>query len=70
MLYTDVTVTDVTSEEPIRLFYFTDNNGIIIEANWTPFDMLALPIDYSNPELFNDPDPVPAVQELIRNGQL
>ena len=65
-----VTVTDVTSEGPIRLFYFTDNNGILIEANWTPFDTFAMPIDYGNPALFSDPDPVPAVQELLRHGRL
>ena len=65
-----VTVTDVSSKGPIRLFYFTDNNGILIEANWTPFDTFAMPIDYSNPELFSDPDPAPAVQELMRDGRL
>ena len=65
-----VTVTDVTNEGPIQLFYFTDNNGILIEANWTPFDTFAMPIDYGNPALFSDPDPVSAVQELIRSGHL
>ena len=65
-----VTVTDVTSEGPIRLFYFTDNNGILIEANWTPFDTFAMPINYSHSDLFSDPNPTPAVQELIRHGRL
>jgi catechol 2,3-dioxygenase-like lactoylglutathione lyase family enzyme len=65
-----VTVTDVSSEGPIQLFHFTDNNGILIELNWTPFDTFAMPIDYGYPALFSDPDPVPAVQELIRSGRL
>ena len=65
-----MTVTDVTSEGPIRLFYFTDNNGILIEANWTPLDTFAMPINYSHSDLFSDPNPTPAVQELIRHGRL
>jgi catechol 2,3-dioxygenase-like lactoylglutathione lyase family enzyme len=65
-----VKVTELRNEGPIRLFYFADNNGIILEANWTPFDTFALLIDYGNSALFNDPDPVPALKELIHEGRL
>lgn len=53
----------------VRLFYFADNSGII-EPSWTPFDTFAPPIDYCNSALFNDRDPVPALQELVHEGCL
>jgi hypothetical protein len=58
------------NQGPIRQFLFLDNNGIFLEANWTPFDLIAQPIDYSNSQLFNDPDPVPAVREILEEGRL
>ena len=47
-----VTVTDVTNEGPIQLFYFTDNNGILIEGQTGRHSIrFAMPIDYGNPVL-------------------
>ena len=69
LISADVAVTDLMNQGPIRQFLFLDNN-IFLEANWTPFDLIAQPIDYSNSHLFNDPDPVPAVREILEEGQL
>lgn len=66
----DIAVSELMNQGPIRQFLFLDNNGIFLEANWTPFDLIAQPIDYSNSQLFNDPNPVPAVQEILAEGQL
>ena len=66
----DVPVTELMNQGPICQFLFVDNNGIFLEANWTPFDLIAQPIDYSNSQFFNDPDSVPAVQEILKEGQL
>jgi catechol 2,3-dioxygenase-like lactoylglutathione lyase family enzyme len=65
-----VDVTEMMEQGPILQFLFSDNNGIILEANWTPFDMIEQPIDYSSSQLFNDPNPVPAVQEIMQTGYL
>jgi len=70
LLSANVAVTELMSQGPIRQFLFLDNNGIFLEANWTPFDLIAQPIDYSNSQLFNDPDPVPAVREILAEDQL
>ena len=66
----DVAVSALMNQGPIRQFLFLDNNGIFLEANWTPFDLIAQPIDYSNSQLFNDPDPVPAVREILEESGL
>lgn len=58
------------NQGPLQQFLFVDNNGIIIEANWSPIDMAAEPIDYGNTWLFSDPEPVPAVRELMQTGRL
>jgi catechol 2,3-dioxygenase-like lactoylglutathione lyase family enzyme len=65
-----VAATEFMNQGPIHQFLFTDNNGIMIEANWAPYDLIIQPIDYSNSQLFNDPDPVPAVQEIMQEGHL
>lgn len=65
-----VVVTPLMNQGPLRQFLFVDNNGITIEANWAPFDLFTIPIDYRNTDLFNDPNPVPAVQEIIQSGRL
>jgi catechol 2,3-dioxygenase-like lactoylglutathione lyase family enzyme len=66
----DVTVSELMNQGPIQQFLFLDNNGIFLEANWTPFDLIAQPIDYNNSQLFNDPDPVPAIREILEERYL
>jgi catechol 2,3-dioxygenase-like lactoylglutathione lyase family enzyme len=66
----DCEVTDVVDHGFIRSIYFTDPNGIALEASWWVVDATGRPADYGDPGLFSDPDPVPAVEELRRDGRL
>lgn len=66
----DCEVTDVVDHGFIRSIYFTDPNGIALEASWWVIDATGRPADYGDPHLFSDPDPVPAVEELRRTGRL
>jgi len=61
-------VTDVVDHGFIRSVYFTDPNGIALEASWWVTDATGRPPDYGDPGLFADPDPVPALEELRRSG--
>ena len=63
-------VTDIVDHEVVRSVYFTDPNGIALEASWWVLDPTAQPGDCGDPELFADPDPVPAVVELQTTGTL
>lgn len=63
-------VTDVVDHGFVRSVYFHDPNGIALEASWWVVDPTGRPADYANEELFADPDPVPAVVELRRDGRL
>jgi len=66
----DCEVTDVVDHGFIRSIYFTDPNGIALEASWWVIDATGRPADYGDTELFGDADPVPAVRELRDDGQL
>jgi catechol 2,3-dioxygenase-like lactoylglutathione lyase family enzyme len=61
-------VTTVVDHGVIRSVYFTDPNGIALEASWWVTDVTGRASDYSDREIFADPDPVPAVEELRRGG--
>lgn len=63
-------VTDVVDHGFIRSIYFTDPNGIALEASWWAIDATGRPADYSDERVFSDPEPVPAVDELRRHGQV
>lgn len=63
-------VTDVVDHGFLRSVYFTDPNGIALEASWWVIDPTGRPADYGDDRLFSDPDPVPAVVELRRDGHL
>jgi catechol 2,3-dioxygenase-like lactoylglutathione lyase family enzyme len=63
-------VTDVVDHGFLRSIYFTDNNGIALEASWWTLDPTGRPVDHSDERLFADQDPVPAVAELRDTGQL
>lgn len=66
----DCEVTDVVDHGFIRSIYFTDPNGIALEASWWVVDATGRPADYGDETLFADADPVPAVHELRRGGTL
>ena len=61
-------VTEVVDHGFIRSVYFTDPNGIALEASWWVVDATGRPADYDDRVLFSDPDPVPAVAELRAGG--
>ena len=63
-------VTDVVDHGFMRSIYFTDNNGIALEALWWVTDATGRPADYGDEQLFTDENPVPAVRELIESGAL
>ena len=63
-------VTDVIDHGAVRSVYFTDPNGIALEASWWVHDPTSQPADYHDPQLFADPDPVPAIVELQTTGTL
>ena len=48
--------------------YFTDPNGIALEASWWSEDPTLQAPDYTNDRYFKDPDPVPAFEELRAGG--
>jgi len=63
-------VTDVVDHSIMRSIYFTDPNGIALEASWWVLDATGRPADYGERTQFADPDPVPAVRELAETGVL
>lgn len=63
-------VTDVVDHQVMRSIYFTDPNGIALEASWWVVDATGRAADYGDESLFADPDPVPAVRELAGTGAL
>ena len=54
----------------IHSIYFTDPNGIALEASYWLVDATGRPADFGDGHLFADPDPVPAVRELQADGKL
>jgi catechol 2,3-dioxygenase-like lactoylglutathione lyase family enzyme len=64
-------VTHVVDHGFIRSIYFTDPNGIALEASWWVVDPTGhAELSFDDERLFVDADPVPAVQELRRDGRL
>jgi catechol 2,3-dioxygenase-like lactoylglutathione lyase family enzyme len=62
-------VTEVIDHGFVRSIYFTDPNGIALEASWWVRDATRS-IDYRDAALFSDPDPVPSVRELMTSGDV
>ncbi len=66
----DCEVTDVVDHGFIRSIYFNDPTGIALEASyWTmPLERGEGAVDYADTGWFGDPDPVPALREIIDGG--
>lgn len=64
----DCEVTEVIDHGIMRSIYFTDPNGIALEASWWTLDATARPADHEDHRFFSDPDPVAAVAEIARTG--
>ena len=63
-------VTDVVDHGVMRSIYFTDPNGIALEASWWVTDATGRDADYGDRGLFADLDPVAAVRELASSGRV
>jgi catechol 2,3-dioxygenase-like lactoylglutathione lyase family enzyme len=63
-------VTDVVDHDVMRSIYFTDPNGIALEASWWVVDVTGREADYGDERQFADDDPVPAFRELAASGAL
>ena len=61
-------VTKVVDHGVMKSIYFTDNNGLALEASFWVNDGTGRPYDPTDETLFEDPDPVPAVAELAHGG--
>jgi catechol 2,3-dioxygenase-like lactoylglutathione lyase family enzyme len=61
-------VTEVVDHGFIRSVYFTDPNGIALEASYWVLDGTGRESDPNDRALFDDPDPVPALRELHGDG--
>jgi len=66
----DCEVTDVVDHGFLRSVYFSDPNGIALEASYWTLDATGRPADYGDRRLFSDDDPVPAARELREQGTL
>jgi len=64
----DCEVTDVVDHGFIHSIYFTDPNGIALEASYWLVDATGRAADYADTDLFSDPSPVAAVRELQAGG--
>jgi catechol 2,3-dioxygenase-like lactoylglutathione lyase family enzyme len=66
----DCEVTDVVDHGGVRSVYFTDPNGIALEASWWVLDATGRSADYGDRRFFGDTNPVPALRELQATGEL
>src|ERR1700733_11360246 len=64
----DCEVTDVVDHGFIRSIYFSDPNGMALEASWWTLDATGRPADYGDARLFADENPVASVHELRETG--
>ena len=63
-------VTPVIDHGFVRSVYFSDPNGIALEASWWVIDATGRDPDLDDVRLFSDPDPVPAIEELRERGSV
>jgi len=63
-------VTDIIDHGSVRSVYFTDPNGIALEASWWVLDVTGRSSDYDDGRVFGDTNPVPALDELRLTGTL
>jgi len=59
-------VTELVDHGFVRSVYFTDPNGIALEASYWVVDATGREADVTDAAVFSDPDPVPALADLAR----
>jgi catechol-2,3-dioxygenase len=62
-------VTEVVDHGLMQSIYFTDPNGMALEASWWADNPTGRPPALDDGR-YSDPDPVPAVRELLDTGAL
>jgi catechol 2,3-dioxygenase-like lactoylglutathione lyase family enzyme len=62
--------TDIVEHNSVHSVYFTDNNGIALEASCWVRDVTGRASDYDDDQIYGDPNPVPALNELRTTGTL
>ena len=60
-----IEVTEVIDHKLIHSIYFTDPNGIALEASVWITNPTGRDPDYADPYVFQDPDPVSALKEQM-----
>ena len=63
-------VTEIVDHGTVRSVYFTDPNGIALEASWWVRDVTGRSDGFDDEQLFGDPNPVPALAELRATGAI
>ena len=63
-------VTDIVEHNSVHSVYFTDPNGIALEASCWVRDVTGRTSDYDDEQIYGDPEPVPALHELRTTGTL
>ena len=63
-------VTDIVEHNSVHSVYFTDPNGIALEASCWVRDVTGQTSDYDDEQIYGDPNPVPALHELRTTGTL
>ena len=66
----DCEATNIVEHNSVHSIYFTDNNGIALEASCWVRDVTGRPDDYDDDQIYSDPDPVAALHELRTTGTL
>ncbi|HJR90413.1 MAG TPA: VOC family protein [Aeromicrobium sp.] len=66
----DCEVTDIVEHNSVHSVYFTDPNGIALEASCWVRDVTGRASDYGDEQIYGDADPVPALHELRTTGTL
>ena len=64
----DCELTEVVDHGVMHSIYFTDNNGIALEASWWVVDATEGDSDFTDSTLFADPEPVAAFTEIADGG--
>jgi catechol 2,3-dioxygenase-like lactoylglutathione lyase family enzyme len=66
----DCESTDIVEHNSVHSVYFSDNNGIALEASCWVRDVTGRATDFDDDQIYSDPDPVPALDELRTTGAL
>ena len=66
----DCEATDIVDHRSVHSIYFTDPNGIALEASCWMRDVTGRTSEYDDDEIYSDPNPVPALHELRTTGTL